>query len=654
MNSRNRRALLTATGLFAVSLALYVGTLAPSVVTLFDDSLEFQLVTFQLGIAHPTGYPLYTLLGKLFTFLPVGNVAYRVNLMSAVFGAATVALLYLIILRVAVPKKKTNRPDWPTHWGGVIGALLLAVGPVFWQQATIAEVYSLNALFVAALLLLAGHLSPQKPHGIYWTAGLAGLSLTHHRTTLLLLPALIFYLWLLYRGRLFRPKTVLLAVVWGLLPLLLYLYLPLRGHIGSLDGTYQNTWPGFWQQVSGGGYGTFIFDNPFGHRRDFFFYWELLAGQFYTTVPGLIGIIYLLRIGRPQFLTLTGLAFLTYLPFNLLYNVTDIEVFFIPVFLLWAIWSGTGAAFLLRTAAMVGADRRTGQQQTDAAGAEPAEESSTPADASAQPTLWRPVLVGLTGLIFGFMILQLFWTHLPAIQQQYSWQVHDYGLDMLQQPLPQGRSAIVGIVGEMTLLRYFQQTENRRPDVETVAADLESERLSAVENLLAAGKTVYLTRDLPGAAQRWALNAVGPLIRVDPEPVTTPPEISVPVNRPVTPEITLLGYTLSRPPHTGSGPAPVRLRLLWQVGQPPAANLKVSARLLAPEGTIQAAVDAVPVHFAYPTTAWRPAEIIFDVYDLRLPEDAPSGQYQPLIIWYDPAQNAAEVGRIELPPLLVE
>ena len=68
---------LIAIGLFIISLTLYLTTLAPSVVTLFDDSLEFQLVTYQLGIAHPTGYPLYTILGKLFTFLPVGDGAPR-------------------------------------------------------------------------------------------------------------------------------------------------------------------------------------------------------------------------------------------------------------------------------------------------------------------------------------------------------------------------------------------------------------------------------------------------------------------------------------------------------------------------------------------------------------------------------------------------
>jgi hypothetical protein len=122
------------------------------------------------------------------------------------------------------------------------------------------------------------------------------------------------------------------------------------------------------------------------------------------------------------------------------------------------------------------------------------------------------------------------------------------------------------------------------------------------------------------------------------------------VNQPVTPEISLLGYQLSRPPHTGNGPAPLRLTLFWQAAAPMTANLKVSARLLNPAGEKAAAVDAVPVHFAYPIIAWRPGEIVADVYDLT----APPGSYTPLLIWYDPAQNAAEVGRIELKSVTID
>ena len=82
-------------GLGIAALALYVATAAPTVVTVFDDSLEFQVVLPTLGIAHPTGYPLYTLLGWLSTrLLPFGDAAYRANLFSALTASLTVVLLY--------------------------------------------------------------------------------------------------------------------------------------------------------------------------------------------------------------------------------------------------------------------------------------------------------------------------------------------------------------------------------------------------------------------------------------------------------------------------------------------------------------------------------------------------------------------------------
>jgi hypothetical protein len=637
--------------LFVVTFSLYVATLAPSVVTLFDDSLEFQLVTYQLGIAHPTGYPLYTLLGKLFTFLPIGNVAYRVNLMSAFWGAATVALLYLLIVQTTTSTgvhPKIWTPTWLVHLSGLMGACWLAVSPVFWQQATIAEVYTLNAFFVVLLLLVALWRLPPTARGsrrVLWLAGLSGLALTHHRTTLLLLPALGLYAYLNQNpGFLKKPGFYQRFALTGLLlvaPLLLYLHLPLRGHVGSLDGTYENSWGGFWRQVSAGGYGAFVFGNPFNQARNMAFYWNLFQDQFYTIVPGVIGLAALLWRGPHRVLALTGLAFLTYVVFNLFYNVSDIEVFFIPPFLIWAAWSGVGMAFVLRA---------TNDQRSATIAAQQPPPRLTNNQLSKLKTT-RFIFAGLILAIFSFSVFKLAQTTLPLLTTRNTWQVHDYGLDMLQQPLPQGKAAIVGIVGEMTLLRYFQQTEKRRPDVDTVAADKEGERLAAVEKLLAQGKVVYLTRELPGAPERWSLSAVGPLIKVNPMPLTTLPNLTFAVNQAVTPAIILLGYDLGHPPYTGDGVAPLRLTLYWQVSGSVTASLKVSARLLVPTGEVVSAVDAIPVHFAYPTTAWRPGEIITDVYDLVLPTEVLPGGYKPLLIWYDPAQNAAEVGRIELNPV---
>ena len=130
-----------ALALFAASLVLYTCTLAPSVATLFDDSLEFPLVAHRLAIAHPTGYPLYTLLAKASSLLSSRTVAGSVNLLSAVAAALTVALVYLVT-RYWVRRRLP----------ALLAAVLLAVSPVFWSQSVIAEVYTLNSVFVAALL----------------------------------------------------------------------------------------------------------------------------------------------------------------------------------------------------------------------------------------------------------------------------------------------------------------------------------------------------------------------------------------------------------------------------------------------------------------------------------------------------------------------
>ena len=219
---------------------------------------------------------------------------------------------------------------------------------------------------------------------------------------------------------------------------------------------------------------------------------------------------------------------------------------------------------------------------------------------------------------------------------------------MLQQPLPDG-ATIIGIVGEMTLLRYFQQTEGFRPDIVTISADLEAARLNVVEQAINDGNAVYLTRELSGAADRWSLNTVGPLIQVNPNLITSMPSVTHQLEQTVRPEISLRGYEFSRPSHTAEGMPPLRLSIIWQATAPILADLKVSARLLDSAGEVVAVVDQIPVHFAYPTTAWRAGEFVTDVYDWSLPPNLPSGEYQPLIIWYDPAQNATEVGRVLLP-----
>jgi len=238
---------------------------------------------------------------------------------------------------------------------------------------------------------------------------------------------------------------------------------------------------------------------------------------------------------------------------------------------------------------------------------------------------------------------------MSELDRSNDWAVYDYGLDLMRQPL-EPSAAIVGILGEVTLVRYFQETEGLRPDLLPIAADQEQERLTTVARLLDEGRPVYLTRELSGASARWSLGAIGPLILVVRQPILVPPNTSFPVGAAVTPGITLHGYDISRP-SAHDGPSPIRLTVVWQATTPISRELKVSARLLDPEGQPVAQADAEPVHFAYPTTAWRAGEFISDVYDLYLPATLAPGEYTPIIIVYDPAQGAAEIGRVTLSPI---
>lgn len=693
---------LLAAGLFVASLAIYTQTLAPSVATLFDDSLEFLLVCHQLRIAHPTGYPLYTLLGKLFTLGPWANVAWAVNFLSAVAGALTVALVYLVA-------RQLTRRRFPP----LLGALALATSPVFWSQSVIAEVYTLNSAFVAALLWLAlrwarrpllpvvpfsrlqvapghrggalflpgerfwlrfpltGRRIAHRVHGFYrrffppvppkrrlrihplsyGLAALYGLSLTHHRTMLLLLPAMIVFVLLVERRALSRAallgperpqmprwlqvlgRPIVLQSLCLAVPLLFYLYLPARGHVGSLDGTYANTWRGFWRWVTASGYDVFLGDNPLARDLEAAFYGDLFWQQFGPVglAMALVGLIGLVR--QRKALVLTGLAFATYVVFAVVYRVPDVEVFFVPAFLLVAVWIGVGldlAADLLR--------------------------------ARGPSLALRRLLASCLLFLFVAAIAQpvtIAIRNYPHLDLSRRWIVHDYAQYVLEELLP-ANSTVVGILGETTLLRYVQDTTGLRADVKTIAANDEGARRKAIDTALAEGRAVYITRPLPALTDDYALDAATGLIDVPGdaetlihvgEPSRDVPDLPRPTDLEMIPGLELLGYGLRE--HHGHWQAWTRLRLWWRAPQGLSEALKVSARLIDAGGQTVAAVDAEPVSWAYPTTVWRPGEVVADAYEIPLPAGLPPGDYRPLVIVYNPA-TGTEQGRAELAPVYLQ
>ncbi|MGQ9714340.1 MAG: glycosyltransferase family 117 protein [Anaerolineae bacterium] len=613
--------------------ALYVRTLAPSVVALFDDSLEFQLVCYQLGIAHPTGYPLYTLLGKLFTFLPVGDAAYRVNLLSALAGGCTWPLLFVV-----------GRALGLRRTGALASAVALGTSPVFWSQATVAEVYALHSLFVALLLLLALRWGqardPWTARGRLWGLAFAwGLSLTHHRMTLLLLPALALYAGWVILGRQMSARHLVLGSrrgpgFWGqtagalacfALPLALYAYLPLRGRVvTSLDGQYVNTWAGFWAWVSARAYSVFLGENPLARDLDAAFTFDLFREQFGFLGLGLAGLGACALLRRPREWTLLVVAFAVQVAFALLYRVGDVEVFFLPAFLVAALFVGAGVSLW----------GDLGQ-------------------ALAERGLGRPVallgralgVLALAGMVYGGA------TRFPAADRSQDWGVYDYGIDVLTQPLEEG-ATLIGILGETTLVRYYQEALGLRADLRLVAADDEHTRLAALREAVARGEAVYRTRELPCrdpatlcAPREVQMTALGPLVRVWPKGGAVVPAPQVALDVAVGTEVALDGYGLFLR-QTHGGPV-LRITLHWAARTRPQRDYKVSARLLNPAGETEVAVDDVPVHRAYPTPFWGAGERVVDVYDLPAPAGVGAG-WQVLVILYE-ADTLQEAGRVTIP-----
>lgn len=176
-----------------------------------EDSASFLLAGNFLGVAHPPGYPLYTILAKLFTFIPVSTVAYRIHLLNCLLGSMSVVVVYLLALRLTLN-------EYISFFVSVV--LLLSAG--FWFQAITAEVYMLNTFLFLVLLLLAFRLEKDfSKRDWFFFSYIYGLSLSNHWPLLILSsPGFAVLLWN-RRMQIFRLIPIsLLALCLGLIPYL--------------------------------------------------------------------------------------------------------------------------------------------------------------------------------------------------------------------------------------------------------------------------------------------------------------------------------------------------------------------------------------------------------------------------------------------------
>lgn len=325
------------------AFVLYLRTLAPTILpySLPDlaDAAMLQMQACSLSITHPTGYPTWTVLSHLVTYLPFGDCAYRANLASAIFAALAALAVYaggLLLTRSAV--------------AAAVGALAFAFTGVLWSQAVIAEVYTTNAFFVGlaiCALLLWSH--RRRDRYLLLSALCIGLAMTNHLTSGLLLPAALLLVAFVDRRKFRDPGLMLKAAglfVTGLLP---YLFLPLRAPSAPMKANNPDNLERFLYVVGGGDLtGGFFAFGPSEVPGRLVMYWDYLLASFNAPllVAGAAGLMALLLKDRAT-AAFTGFLFLGWTVHAIENDIVDVQLYFIPTYLVFALWISYGAAALL-------------------------------------------------------------------------------------------------------------------------------------------------------------------------------------------------------------------------------------------------------------------------------------------------------------------
>jgi hypothetical protein len=215
--SLDRSEWLWTAGLAALLFAVYAAGACRTIYV--GDSGELVTAVYLLGIPHPSGYPLYVMLGKLWTLLvPAGSIAFRMSLFSAACAAAACGLLFRLGRRIGL-----------TRTASLLAALLLAFGPSFWSQANIQRVYSLNAVFVLLATLLAWRWSRLgEDRALALAFFTCALGASNHLFMAVYAACLVLFVLVTRPSTLRSWRVMALSAAGALAGLSPYLYLPLR------------------------------------------------------------------------------------------------------------------------------------------------------------------------------------------------------------------------------------------------------------------------------------------------------------------------------------------------------------------------------------------------------------------------------------------
>lgn len=317
-------------------LLIYRFTLSPTVNII--DSGELITGCYLLDILHPTGYPLYTLIGNIFSKIPIASIAQRINFISAIYCTAASCFFFLLLFGL------TN-----SVVAALVSTSLFAFSRTIWSVAVGAEVYGLTALFLVLIVYL--WLKVEKNNILILLAFILGMSFTNHMMIWSTFIGTGIFMMLFYRKNLFCFRYLMIGMGFFLLGLSVYLYLLIRAR-----GTPLFNWgnPYNWERlvwhVTGKQYRVWMFSSSWAEvfsNLKFALNLFLKEGFYIFIIPAILGVVKMVRNNFYLFISLLIIFILT-LFYAINYSIPDIESYYIPCLFVMFVFAGFGLAILIK------------------------------------------------------------------------------------------------------------------------------------------------------------------------------------------------------------------------------------------------------------------------------------------------------------------
>jgi len=441
---------------FCVSLTVYALTLCPTI--FWEDSAAFAAAAHTLGIPHSPGFPIYILLGRIFSFFPAQNPAWSVNFMSAFWGSASLALLYLLLIKLL---KRRLIPDLSDYLISATFVLFFGFTTSFWSQTFRAEVYTLNLFFTISLVFLLWKWSESKEaepeqskRYFLLFAFLWGLGAANHSLLVIsLAPAFLIFILASQPKFLLKVYNLSSAIFFGILGITPYLFLLIRSQQNpALNWGKPDTWANLWKVITKSS--TWNGSLNISHVD----LWNNLVQiiQFLSSdlllpvlVLAILGAVILFQQGRRIWILLTGVFFCNILivTWAAEFSIRNLDLlgYLLPALLVLTLFAASGMKWIFDLA-----------------------RNRFPLF---QP---RPVASAAATILIILPAYQLVRNYSSSDYSQNNF-VYAYGKNILEQ-VPTGSVIIAADDNTLTPLWYLTLVEKHRPDVTALA-------WSALDNL---------------------------------------------------------------------------------------------------------------------------------------------------------------------------